>query len=350
MCIGGDFNVILHLEEELGGLPHRNSRSLDFAECIDSCGMLDVGFNGSRYTWCNNWRPNKRIWMRLDRVFINDDWATKYANNSVRHLARIGPDHRSLLFKCENGQVCGPKYFKFLDFWTTQNYFLEVVRMDWSKNITENPMWILQNKLKSVAKRLSAWSREEISDAKIKWFEEGDTNSKYFHFVIRDRKRRLEINRIKNKNGKWISGDSTIAKAAINHFEHMFNLKARNLDPRILDCIPTYISQEDSDLICSCTQEAEIKSTIFYMSSDSAAGPDGFSVLRLEIRGGRSVVQFGFFKVQFDISISQPPPAAAARNGSQQPAAAAASTSTSTQPPAADYICDDRSGLRRYLL
>ncbi|XP_059288849.1 uncharacterized protein LOC132042271 [Lycium ferocissimum] len=160
--IGGEFNVILHPEEKLGGLSHKNSRSFDFTECMDSCGMSDVGFNGSRYTWCNNWRPNKRIWMRLDKVFINDDWATKYANNSVRHLARTSSDHRPLLFKCDNGQLCGPKYFKFLDFWTTQNHFLEIVRMDWSQNVTRNPVRILQNKLRSVAKRLSAWSREEI--------------------------------------------------------------------------------------------------------------------------------------------------------------------------------------------
>lgn len=41
--IGGDFNVILHPEEKLGGLPHRSWKSYDFLECMDSCGMTDIG-------------------------------------------------------------------------------------------------------------------------------------------------------------------------------------------------------------------------------------------------------------------------------------------------------------------
>lgn len=276
-CIGGDFNVIIHPEEKLGGLPHRNSKSFDFTECMDNCGLTDIGYTRSKFTWCNHWRPSKRIWKRLDRVLINDLWAQKFSKNIIRHLARIGSDHRPMLLKCDSDQTKRHRYFKFLNFWTTEDSFMDVVRINWNQHVAGNPLWKLQQKLKRVGRRLSQWSREEIGDvydqvevweakmqhlededliarsensrnevnkghaeyvqwlnkqesilkqkAKVKWFEEGEINSKYFHSVIRDRRRRLGINKIKNKRGNWISGDDKIAKAAINHYEHTFNLK-----------------------------------------------------------------------------------------------------------------------------
>ncbi|XP_060200547.1 uncharacterized protein LOC132628799 [Lycium barbarum] len=141
-CIGGDFNVILHPEEKIGGLPHRNAESYDFFECMDSCGMMDIGYIGSNYTWCNNWTPSLRIWKRLDRVFVNDQWAQKYNSNTVKHLPRVGSDHRPLLFK----------------------NFREIVTSDWRLHIQGNPMWKLQQKLKRLGKKLSKWSREGICD------------------------------------------------------------------------------------------------------------------------------------------------------------------------------------------
>ena len=49
----------------------------------------------------------------------------------------------------------------------------------------------------------------------IHWFKDGDKNTKYFHSVLRKRRRRLHIHRIKNLRGIWVQGDDTIGKAAL---------------------------------------------------------------------------------------------------------------------------------------
>lgn len=36
--------------------------------------------------------------------------------------------------------------------------------------------------------------------ANIRWLEDGDSNSKYFHAIINDRRRRLTLHRIKNQD------------------------------------------------------------------------------------------------------------------------------------------------------
>ncbi|XP_075076994.1 uncharacterized protein LOC142163768 [Nicotiana tabacum] len=127
-CVGGDFNSILDTDEKLEGRPYRINKSIDFSNCMNNCELLDAGYVGVKFTWCNNRRPSKRIWKRLDRIMINDLWLQKFQNNSVRHLVRTGSDHRPILMKCVNNQQEPIKYFRFMEFWTDQNSFQEVVQ------------------------------------------------------------------------------------------------------------------------------------------------------------------------------------------------------------------------------
>ncbi|XP_070022131.1 uncharacterized protein [Nicotiana sylvestris] len=156
-CIGGDFNVILDPAEKQGGRPHRMYKSLDFSSCMDNCEVKDLGYVGPKFTWCNNWEARRRIWKRLDRVFVNDLWCQTMQNNVVKHLPRTGSDHRPLLLKCYNKNNNSIKYFKFLDFWTEQPSFMNLVEDVWNSNISRNALWILQQKLKKLSKRLTQW-------------------------------------------------------------------------------------------------------------------------------------------------------------------------------------------------
>ncbi|KAH0701034.1 hypothetical protein KY290_014161 [Solanum tuberosum] len=60
-----------------------------------------------------------------------------------------------MLLKCDNEQTTGKMYFKFLDFYTTQPEFHEIVSNEWDQEIEGNPMWRLQQKLKELGQRLS---------------------------------------------------------------------------------------------------------------------------------------------------------------------------------------------------
>ncbi|XP_059290974.1 uncharacterized protein LOC132044497 [Lycium ferocissimum] len=111
----------------------------------------------------------------------------------------------------------------------------------------------------------------------VRWFKEGDSNTKYFDTIIRDWRRKLKLDRIKNNRGRWVSGDEKMAKVAIKHFDNFFNLHPNSVDTNILNCIPRCISSEDNNNMLSCPQEDEIKDAVFNMSVDSAAGPDGYS-------------------------------------------------------------------------
>ncbi|XP_070054198.1 uncharacterized protein [Nicotiana tomentosiformis] len=155
--IGGDFNIILDLDEKRGGRPHRMYKNLDFSSCMDNCEVKDLGYVGPKFTWCNNWDPRRRIWKRFDRIFPNDLWCQLLQNNIVKHLPRIGSDHRPLLLSCHNRNNNGIKYFRFLDFWTEQPTFMNLVEEVWATSICGNALWKLQQKLKMLSKRLTQW-------------------------------------------------------------------------------------------------------------------------------------------------------------------------------------------------
>ncbi|KAL0386169.1 UNVERIFIED_CONTAM: hypothetical protein Sradi_3011200 [Sesamum radiatum] len=79
--VGGDFNIISHPNENLGG----NVRALgsidDFNDMVIDTGLIDVGFEGEQITWTNN-----RVWRRLDRVFHSKEWTEIFNSTKVSHL------------------------------------------------------------------------------------------------------------------------------------------------------------------------------------------------------------------------------------------------------------------------
>lgn len=83
--IGGDLNEIKNTAEKWEG----SSRSLDqiifFQETVDYCNLSDLGYLGSKYTWCNNKEGSTRVYERLDRYLANPQWIVKFPKSSVSH-------------------------------------------------------------------------------------------------------------------------------------------------------------------------------------------------------------------------------------------------------------------------
>lgn len=68
----GDFHVILNACDKKGGRGYDDTISVRaFRNFFFGLGLLDTGFAGPRFTWCNNRPVQARILVRLDRVFAN---------------------------------------------------------------------------------------------------------------------------------------------------------------------------------------------------------------------------------------------------------------------------------------
>ncbi|XP_049348973.1 uncharacterized protein LOC125813527 [Solanum verrucosum] len=249
----------MDIDEKLGGIPYNMRKSIEFIGIIEACGLMDLGFNGPKFTWSNQRGINFRIWKRLDRAMVNDRWLQIMPHTSITHLPSVGSNHCPLLMEMTVRPENHIKYFRFLNCWADQPAFTETVTNCWNRPIEGHPMWTIHQKMKRLSSTLSAWSKMQFWDiyakvrdyeervrlaeedlihnnteeqrtklhginaeyikfmkledsilkqkTQLQWFKEGDGNSKYFHALIRGRRRRLFIHKILKDNDEWVQSD-----------------------------------------------------------------------------------------------------------------------------------------------
>ncbi|KAH0776232.1 hypothetical protein KY290_007643 [Solanum tuberosum] len=156
---------------------------------------------------------------------------------------------------------------RFLKFWVDNPNFLEVVKQNWSANGTQNTWFDFKDDTRRVKAALTKWSRDTYGDifkqiitrediVKIKerlfdefpnaenrkvlqrahaehkkylhfeeifwqqksgydWFKSGEKNTRFFHSIVKGRRRKLQIQRIQNDQGAWLNEAGDIAEEAV---------------------------------------------------------------------------------------------------------------------------------------
>ncbi|XP_075647222.1 uncharacterized protein LOC142618104 [Castanea sativa] len=139
----GDFNEVLSINDKSGGNLVNMNRALRFKDCLDFCGMIDLGFHGARLTWVNKNEVGHFIQERLDRAFANSAWSNLYPEAIVKHLPKIHSNHCPILLSLEKAPgIYLPRPFRF------QPNFIEPVKI-WNKEVFGN---IFQRKSRIVAR------------------------------------------------------------------------------------------------------------------------------------------------------------------------------------------------------
>lgn len=68
-----------------------------FRMVLEKCNLIDIGWIGSLYTWCNNHYDETFTKERLDRVVANLTWSEFYSNVKVDILAASTSNCKPLL-------------------------------------------------------------------------------------------------------------------------------------------------------------------------------------------------------------------------------------------------------------
>lgn len=139
---------------------------MNFGEVVNSCCLIDLGFNGPPFTWTNNQRNHYTINKRLDRFMENLSWKVLYKEAHVTHHGFFVSDHRvitlDLCLKTNtiiNESHLG-RLFRFEPFWKSHANFRNVMQDIWSStNILglSSPEVLIQ-KLRTYGNQLNQWS------------------------------------------------------------------------------------------------------------------------------------------------------------------------------------------------
>ncbi|XP_015058305.1 uncharacterized protein LOC107004576 [Solanum pennellii] len=260
---------------------------------------------------------------------VNDFWLEKMPQTTITHLSSTGSDHCPLFMKMVSTTIDHTKYFRFLNCWVDNPHLMETVETCWEKEVVGTGMLKFQKKMIRLSNTLSVLSKREFGDifqmlrmyeeqvhkaeenyinnqsdsntsilhvinakyikflkledtilkqkTQLQWFKEGDTNYKYFHLVIRGRRRKFFIHKVSNENGDWIQGDDNIAQVACEHFKGIFTGEEKLINEHTLECIPRVINQDQNAQLTIEPSMDEPKEVVLSMNPNSAASPDGMN-------------------------------------------------------------------------
>lgn len=133
MCIG-DFNEIAMEREKQGGRLKQARKMEAFNEMMRSAGLVDLGYNGQHFIWCNNREGDDRIKERLDREIVNADWIRVYAKSEVTHKLNIGSYHCPILVQMERKGNRSKRPFRFDKMWLEKQECRAIIREVWEVN------------------------------------------------------------------------------------------------------------------------------------------------------------------------------------------------------------------------
>ncbi|KAL3345622.1 hypothetical protein AABB24_024533 [Solanum stoloniferum] len=245
----------------------------------------------------------------------------------MEHLAKTGSDHAPLLLYFGGHQPHIRKSFKFLKFWVEEADFKDVVKRSWVAHENSNIFITIKQKMKNTKYALACWSKERFGDifkqliireeiarlkeeffeenpivsnrtvlqsgqaelkkylqfeeefwrqkTRIQWFPEGDRNTRFFHSLVKGRRKRLSLSRIIKEDGKWAEGNEHVAAEAAFFFQKQFSSENVPAYLFLLNHVPTLVTVEMNRGITKAPLEEEVKRVIFKLNGKSASGPDG---------------------------------------------------------------------------
>lgn len=100
-----------------------------FRDAIEHCNLLDLGWNGSPYTFTNMRKGDLEVRARLDRALASGDWKTMFPNAKVYHGFANSSDHKRLIIMLRGHKVKGRESrqgrdsFKFEPMWMREESF-----------------------------------------------------------------------------------------------------------------------------------------------------------------------------------------------------------------------------------
>lgn len=97
----------------------------------------------------------------------------------------------------------------------------------------------------------------------MRWFSDGDMNSKFFHSYVNGRRKKLHLSEITTEHGEILNTSQQIGKEANKFFTKQFKQEQQDQDFTMLHHIPKMITDEQNEKITRVPSAEEVKYVVF---------------------------------------------------------------------------------------
>lgn len=93
----GDYNQPILGRDKKGDKSINAVKAQGLLDMVNGCNLIDLGYQGPRYTWTNCRQGLANIREQLDWVWCNLAWHKQYEEAWLKHLPRAHLDHHLIL-------------------------------------------------------------------------------------------------------------------------------------------------------------------------------------------------------------------------------------------------------------
>lgn len=115
------------------------------------------------------------------------------------------------------------------------------------------------------------WSRK----ARVQWLKEGDKNTKYFHVVTAERRKKNRVDLLLDDMGKECKSEQEISEEIAKYFDTLFTTSSPKDYAEISEWVPRTITETMNAHLTRAVEDQEIKHALFSMHPYKAPRPDG---------------------------------------------------------------------------
>jgi hypothetical protein len=325
-CCLGDFNEVVKLEEMCGRLNRPEKQMQAFRNVLDDCGLVDLGFHGFPFTWCNNRDPPHTTWVRLDRAVVNTEWLTRYPRARVDHVDVIKSDHKCLWLVCEPPRSRRQKQrpFRFEEMWMSDLGCEKTIMEAWSNTRPGTAMYQVSQKIRECKYQLGYWSRESFGNlgkrieatknqlkhaetlaiqglnhddlqalrkqlnslfekeekmwrqrSRSLWLANGDRNTKYFHSKATQSRRRNHIHGLRDNSNILHDTSEGMASLLINYYDSLFTTSKPDQIDEVVAQVSSVVTEDMNKALTRMFTTSEVELALKQMAPTKAPGPDG---------------------------------------------------------------------------
>ncbi|KAL4308468.1 hypothetical protein GQ457_01G031620 [Hibiscus cannabinus] len=177
----------------------------------EQIGVIKYRYRGPLFTWLRG-----NLHQRSDRCLVNHQWLACYGDAFVHNLDRLGSDHRPLLL-CLKDDVSGSpnRLFRFISAWQSHPQFSKFLKslkvLKWNTEIFGH----IGKRKKVLRARLQAqeeefWRQKACSQ----WIIQGDRNTKFYHALVKKRRRQNTITSPKREDESWATDQAKLSAIA----------------------------------------------------------------------------------------------------------------------------------------